>query len=213
MTININYLPSNIRHQLTEYLFLNVGYLLKKHNEHIHYGHPQYSSAKTGFTIFIFRVSFETYHYVIRCIESLGCTRIIRECGTTIAALSNTPEENIALRNQFMLLLDEAEKQLILLGGKTPQEYYALKTNPVIIDIYNTDHEHFVVLEADLDPFSRLIWGELGFGKIIENVGIDGGVEDGCKKILVRFYKKGPRDRFVRYLRRIGVPDGLVVGS
>ena len=207
MTLNINHLSPEIQHQLAKYLFLHLAYLLKKYDEQIHYGHPQYNSAQTGFTIFIFRVSFETYTFCTRCLESLDCKLTIRECGTTIAALSNTPEENIAFKNQFMLLLDEAEKQLVLIGGKTPQEYYALQTNPVITDIYNTDHEHFVVLEANVDPFSRLIWGELGFGKIIENCGMAVDGEDGHEKILVRFYKKRTRDRFLRYLRGLGVVE------
>jgi len=202
---NTEQLTPEIRHQLTEYLFLNVAYLLKKYNEQIHYGHPQYSSVDTGFTIFIFRVSFETYHYVIRSLESLGCKRIIRECGTTIAALSHTPEENITLKNQFMLLLAEANERLVGIGDKTPQEYYAHKTNPVIIDVYHTDHEHVVVLEAVTDDFSRLVWGDIGWGCILGNGGIDGDEERGRDKILVRFYKKRQRDRFVLYLRRLFV--------
>ena len=196
---NTQQLPSEIQHQQRQYLFLNLAHLLKKYNEQVQYGYPQYSSSDTGFTIFIFRVSFETYHYVIRCLESLECNRIIRECGNTIAALSDTPRENIALKNQFMLLLDEAEKQLVLLGGKTPQEYYALRTNPVIIEVYNTHHEHFVVLEAAIDAFSRLIWDEIGWGRILENDGT--GVAVDREKILVRFSKKRQRDRFLRYMR------------
>jgi len=211
MNYEIELLSPGIRSRLLQYLFLNLAYLLKQYREQIHYGTPQYNSADTaGFTIFIFRVSFETYTYAIRCFEALGCKRIIRECGTTIAVLSQTPEENLALKTQFTTLLDEAEENLVLIGGKTPQEYYALQTRPVIMDVYNTHHKHFVVLQAEFDAFSRFIWGEAGWGKIIEDDGICSAIDCGREKILVSFHKRRPRDRFVRYLKGIGVEDRIL---
>jgi hypothetical protein len=132
------------------------------------YGTPQYKN-EIGFSLIIFRVPNEARDYVIECLKVLGCDRINRECGVTTTFLFDSPEESNAMKAKFVVLLEEAqEKGLSALNGLNPQEYYMLQTHAVIIDVCNTNSKHFIVLQAEIDAFHRIIWSEMGCGSIIE---------------------------------------------
>jgi len=185
--------------KLLHFLFLKLVYLLRASNEVLLYGEPQYSSAETGFAITMFKVDHKAYNYVSECFRILGKEPSM-ECGVTMSVTFDTPEENIAFKNHFKFLMKQAQGRFKRLCGKTPNEHYFLKMNPVIIGTENTPSNHFIFLQADvLDDVDKIVLNEL-LGDHDIKVMPDEKIE-----IKVLCYRKKWRDKMVRYLSNFGV--------
>lgn len=198
--------------KLIQYLFLNLVHIVRNSDDIIRYGTPQYSSAETGFTMVLYRIAHEGYDYCVYGFHVLGCRNIHRECGPTISVQFDSSEEKEAFRAKLMNVLEEAEGQLNLLGDRTPQESYILKTNPVIVDTYSTQNEHIVVLNAIIsDAVDFLAWKEI-LKPWADNDRIRDYYEitvhpDKPSEIKLIFYRIRKRDKFLRYMSKLSKND------
>ncbi len=204
----------SVKHiKLQEYLFLNLAYLLEESGAKIQFGNPQYGDAALGFAITMFRVGAKCYEYAIRCLQSLG-EDPVRECGVTTSVTFYTPEENLEFRMRFKSLLDEAQKRLPSLNGKTPQEFYMLQLKPLITEIVSTDNKHCVALQADIHDAVDLLcleetfepWTDCERIRDYQEITID---DDGKADVHMVFYRIRTRKKFILYLKELGVKGDI----
>lgn len=201
-----------LHEKLIKYLFLNLVHIVRNSDDIIRYGTPQYSSAETGFTMVLYRVAHEGYDYANYGFHALGCRNSHNECGPTISLQFDSSEEKEAFKQSLLKVLEEAEGQLNLLGDRTPQESYILKTNPVIVDTYSTQNEHITVLNTDIkDAVDFLAWKEI-LEPWADNDRLRDYYEieihpDKPDEIKLVFYRRRKRDKFLRYLSKLNNKD------
>ena len=208
MTDTITY-----QNKLTRYLFLNLAYILEQKRAVIKYENPNFGDANLGFAITMFRIDHEAYDYADQCFRILGKDPV-RECGVTISVTFYTPEENIEFRMRFKSLLDEAQKRLPALNGKTPQEFYMLQLKPLITEIVSTDSKHCVALQADINDAVDLLgleetfepWTDCERIRDYHEITID---DDGKADVQMVFYRIRTRKKFILYLKGLGVEEAI----
>lgn len=187
--------------KLLQYLFLNLAFLLDRYKQTIHYGAPYNTGVETGMAVTMFYIDNRAYEYAAECLTVMGKPPC-RECGVTSSVTFETTEETDAFRNEFKSRVEQAKEQLAELDGKTPQEYFFLKTNPIIKDIKNTENNHFIYLQANIidDLDRRVCKAVLGEHEIID-------MTREITEIKVVCWRKKWRDRLAWCLRKLGV-DG-----
>lgn len=197
--------------KLLQYLFLNLVHIVRNSDDIIRYGTPQFSSAETGFTMVLHRIAHEGFDYVIYGFHALGPpASTSREAGPTISLQFSSQKEKDAFKQSLLKVIENAEQQLDLLRERTPQEFYILKTNPVIVDTYSTQNEHIVLLNAKIsDAVDFLSWKEI-LEPWADNDRIRDYYEitvhhDKPSEIKLIFYMRRKRDKFLKYLNNLGV--------
>jgi hypothetical protein len=198
--------------KLLAYLFLCLAHALQRDRDRILYQDGQWSDPDTTFSMVLYRSGGETHDYCCSCIEALG-GEWQRECGPVTTAYTESRAERDALKSGFISLLAQAEQRLSRIKGITPQEYFFLQTNPVIEAITSTDHNHFVVLRADVQDNVDMLcltealepWAD--YERIRDHFEII-VQDDGMAEIRVIFYRLNKQRKFVRYLKKMGV-DGF----
>ena len=203
--------------KLIEYLFFCLAYVLKESRETIQYGTSQYGDPETSFSIVMLNIDHVGYDYATECFRVLGIEPL-RECGPVMSVEFETAGENDKFKEHFKSLLDRAEKELMLLNDKTPQEYFFLKTCPVIKEVASTDSKHFVVLQADVqDAVDRLCveetmqpWTDYERIRDYYEISVE---DDGTAEIRVVFYRLRKQKKFVRYLKKLELQDLYGTGT
>lgn len=197
MTNSISY-----QDKLTRYLFLNLVYLLNQNRQVIKYEAPQHGDPNLGFAITMFRVDPKAHEYAVEYFRLLGKDPV-RECGVTMSVSFDTPEQNNASREQFKVLVDEAEELLRSLADRTPHEHFFLELNPVLIGIENTQNNHFILLQANAvdDIDDRVLCEVLGDYDIVDKPNNE------PVEIRVKCYRKKWRDGLVRHLIQLGIEE------
>ena len=180
----------------TRFLFLNLAYILRKKRQEIKYGNPQWDDPEKGFSITMFRVGPEAYAFAEQCCKALGKEPLL-ECGTTMSVNLDTVSEKNDFFDRFKMMMEQAEDELLMIGGLTPHEYYFLNCNPVIAGTEDGQNNHYVFLQAEIrDDLDREVCRV-----ILGDCEIEG---DGRVDIKVSCYRKKWRDRLVRYLEGLG---------
>jgi hypothetical protein len=110
----------------------------------------------------------------------------------------DTVSEKNDFFDRFKMMMEQAEDELLMIGGLTPHEYYFLNCNPVIAGTEDGQNNHYVFLQAEIrDDLDREVCRV-----ILGDCEIEG---DGRVDIKVSCYRKKWRDRLVRYLEGLGV--------
>jgi len=197
--------------KLIQYLFLNLAHQLKVDHEIIRYGNPHDDQNDNIFIIILNRSGHITFDYCAECISVLGSIADFGS-GVTITVTFDTSEKKDAFKKAFITALAEAEEQLESAGDKTPQEYFILKSNPTVKEIFSTASNHIVVLNAEIrDAIDFLSWKEV-LGPWKDNDRIRDFYEirvqmNEPSEIRLIFYKKSKREQFLRYLKKIGLNE------
>ncbi len=199
---------SSEQDKLLAYLFLCFVYLLRRNRANVAVEDAVWSDPETTFSIVIYHADGETHDHCCACIEALGA-EWVRESGTTTAVSCESGTERDAVKNKFMILLNEARKRLARLRNRTPQEYFFLNTTPVIREIASTDNKHFVVLQADIQDAVDMLcveetlqpWAD--YKRIRDYFEISGN-DNGMAAIKMIFYRIRRQKEFIRYLQNLG---------
>ena len=199
--------------KLIQYLFLNLVHIVRNSDDIIRYGQSQYHSADTSFTMVLYRIAHVGFDYANYGFHALGCPNAHNEAGPTISLQFSSQKERDAFKAKLMNVLEEAENQLNLLNDRTPQESYILKTNPVIVDTFSTNNEHIVLMNAKISDAVDFLALKECCEPWADNDRIRDYYEitvhpDKPAKIKLVFYRRRKRDKFLRYMKNLGVMMG-----
>jgi len=202
-------IPAPDHDTLLAYLFLCYASALKNDRAGAKIQEPAWSDPATTFSIVMNNAGAVTHDYCCSCIEALGGTWE-RECGpVTNACLKSTVERN-EVKNNFLSRLKRAQQKLKNLKGKTPQEYYFLKTSPVIREVASTASNHFVVILVEIQNAIDLLsvdeafqpWADYERIRDYYTISL---TDTGTGEIRIVFYRIRKQKMFVRYLQNLGL--------
>jgi hypothetical protein len=193
--------------KLLDYLFFCLAYELKQDRDSVIFKEPEWTNAETSFSIVMYRSGHVAHDYCSSCIKALGA--ICRwECGPVKTACMQSKEERDEVKNKFESRLQNAQKQLAVLNGRTPQEYFFLKAHPVVLETASTDNNHFVILQADIRDAVDLLcveetltpWADYDRIRDYFEITVDDNSRAEIKVVLYRIRKQ---KKFIRYLKNL----------
>ncbi len=201
--------PTPEHDKLLAYLFFCLAYGLQQDRDRIKYQDAQWSDPDTTFSMVLYHSGGETHDYCCSCIETLGGSWR-RECGPVTTVYTKSQTERDELKSSFISLLNHAQEQLSGFYDKSPQEYFFLKTNPIIKEVFSTDNNHIVALTADIqDAVDKLCieetmqkWADYERIRDYFEIVVEA---DSAAQIRVVFYRIRKQRKLVRYLKNLGL--------